>query len=234
MESLRLRLSGADARCSPDARAPRGREPWLHHRGRPRALVHAVRRLPAARDARAGGRRGARRARAAVGSPDRGGASARRARGRGARTTPCGRGGHPGDRRAQAAERPASRRSRPRTRRSCPARSRRSDAGIARSSSVSRRRTREPPSPVVKAGELDLALLFEYDFVPLAADDAVELVHLLDDPINAVLPRTHPAARRPSVRSPTSPASRGSRRPRGRRATRSCAAPAPPQASSRR
>ncbi len=52
----------------------------------------------------------------------------------------------------------------------------------------------------LKAGELDLALLFEYDFVPLAADDAVELVHLLDDPINAVLPRTHPAARRPSVR----------------------------------
>jgi DNA-binding transcriptional LysR family regulator len=52
----------------------------------------------------------------------------------------------------------------------------------------------------LKAGELDVALVYEYDFVPLEADDAVELVHLLDDPINAVLPRTHPAARKSSVR----------------------------------
>ena len=52
----------------------------------------------------------------------------------------------------------------------------------------------------VKAGELDVALAYEYDFVPLPPDDAVEVVHLMDDPINAVLPRTHPAAKQPVVR----------------------------------
>ena len=52
----------------------------------------------------------------------------------------------------------------------------------------------------LEAGELDVALVYEYDFVPLPADDAIELVHLLDDPINALLPRTHPAARQPTVR----------------------------------
>jgi DNA-binding transcriptional LysR family regulator len=52
----------------------------------------------------------------------------------------------------------------------------------------------------LRAGDLDLALLYEYDFVPLAADDALELVHLMDDPINVVLPRTHAAARKRAVR----------------------------------
>ena len=52
----------------------------------------------------------------------------------------------------------------------------------------------------LKGGELDVALVYEYDFVPLPADDALELVHLLDDPINVLLPRSHPAARQPAVR----------------------------------
>ena len=52
----------------------------------------------------------------------------------------------------------------------------------------------------LKAGELELALVYEYDFVPLPSDDALELVHLLDDPINVVLPRDHPAARKAAVR----------------------------------
>src|SRR5829696_3767576 len=52
----------------------------------------------------------------------------------------------------------------------------------------------------LKAGDLDLALVYEYDFVPLPADDAVELVHLMDDEVNVVLPRAHPATRRPAVR----------------------------------
>lgn len=52
----------------------------------------------------------------------------------------------------------------------------------------------------VKAGELDVALAFEYDFVPLPPDEAVELVHLLDDPINVLVPRSHPAAKQPAVR----------------------------------
>jgi len=52
----------------------------------------------------------------------------------------------------------------------------------------------------LKTGELDLALVYEYDFVPLAVDDALELVHLMDDPVNVLLPRAHPAARRSAVR----------------------------------
>jgi DNA-binding transcriptional LysR family regulator len=52
----------------------------------------------------------------------------------------------------------------------------------------------------LKAGELDVALVYEYDFVPLPADEAIELVHLLDDPVRVLLPRAHPAARRPAVR----------------------------------
>lgn len=51
----------------------------------------------------------------------------------------------------------------------------------------------------LRMGDLDLALIYEYDFVPLATDEAVELVHLLDDPINVVLPRSHPSARRAVV-----------------------------------
>ena len=50
------------------------------------------------------------------------------------------------------------------------------------------------------SGEIDLALVYEYDFVPLAENPAVELVRLLDDPINALLPRAHPAATHGAVR----------------------------------
>ena len=52
----------------------------------------------------------------------------------------------------------------------------------------------------LRTGELDLALVYEYDFVPLAVDDGIELVHLLEDPVNVVLPRSHSAARRRAVR----------------------------------
>jgi DNA-binding transcriptional LysR family regulator len=46
----------------------------------------------------------------------------------------------------------------------------------------------------LRSGEADLAILWEYDFVPLRVSGAVELVPLFDDPIDVVLPRTHPAA----------------------------------------
>ena len=52
----------------------------------------------------------------------------------------------------------------------------------------------------LKEREIDLAILFEYDFVPLPAEDSVEPVLLLEEPLRAVLPRGHPAARRRSVR----------------------------------
>ncbi len=52
----------------------------------------------------------------------------------------------------------------------------------------------------LKTGDVDIALVYEYDYVPLPNDDAIELVHLLDDPISALLPCAHPAARKRKVR----------------------------------
>jgi DNA-binding transcriptional LysR family regulator len=51
----------------------------------------------------------------------------------------------------------------------------------------------------LRAGEVDLAILWEYDFVPLEPVRAVELRRLLDDPVDVVMPRTHPAASSPAV-----------------------------------
>lgn len=51
----------------------------------------------------------------------------------------------------------------------------------------------------LKAGELDAALLFEYDFVPLPDDEDVAYEQVLEEPILLVLPKAHPAARRRSV-----------------------------------
>ncbi|HSC48837.1 MAG TPA: LysR family transcriptional regulator [Gaiellaceae bacterium] len=51
----------------------------------------------------------------------------------------------------------------------------------------------------LKAGEVDVAVLWEYDYVPLRVPETIELVPLLDDPIEVVLPRSHPAARRADV-----------------------------------
>jgi DNA-binding transcriptional LysR family regulator len=44
------------------------------------------------------------------------------------------------------------------------------------------------------AGDVDVALVWEYDFVPLALPGGVEATPLLDDPVLAVLPAAHPAA----------------------------------------
>jgi len=51
----------------------------------------------------------------------------------------------------------------------------------------------------IKSGELDLALMYEYDYVPFPEDDSVEQTYLLDDPIRVVLPKGHRAARRRAV-----------------------------------
>ena len=51
----------------------------------------------------------------------------------------------------------------------------------------------------LRAGEVDVAIVWEYDFVPIQASAAVELVPLLDDPVQVVLPRRHPAAVRATV-----------------------------------
>ena len=51
----------------------------------------------------------------------------------------------------------------------------------------------------LKSGELDLALLYEYDYVPLPEDDAVEKIALTDDAIRVLLPVGHPVAKRRAV-----------------------------------
>ncbi len=51
----------------------------------------------------------------------------------------------------------------------------------------------------LRAGEVDVAILWEYDFVPLKPPGAIELRPLLDDPIHVVLPRMHPAAASPTI-----------------------------------
>jgi DNA-binding transcriptional LysR family regulator len=51
----------------------------------------------------------------------------------------------------------------------------------------------------IKSGELDLALLYEYDYVPLPEDDSVERFGLADDPIRVLLPNGHRHARRRAV-----------------------------------
>jgi DNA-binding transcriptional LysR family regulator len=51
----------------------------------------------------------------------------------------------------------------------------------------------------LRAGEVDLAILWEYDFVPLEPGTGIELISLLDDPIQVILPASHPAAAAPSL-----------------------------------
>jgi DNA-binding transcriptional LysR family regulator len=52
----------------------------------------------------------------------------------------------------------------------------------------------------LKSGEIDLALLYEYDYVPLPDEESIERGPLLDDPIRVLLPRGHREARRRAVR----------------------------------
>jgi DNA-binding transcriptional LysR family regulator len=51
----------------------------------------------------------------------------------------------------------------------------------------------------LRAGEVDVAILWEYDFVPIRVTGAIELVPLLDDPIDVVLPRSHALATRAAL-----------------------------------
>lgn len=51
----------------------------------------------------------------------------------------------------------------------------------------------------LRGGEVDLAILWEYDYVPIEPGPGVELVPLLDDPIQVVLPASHPAAAEPAL-----------------------------------
>jgi DNA-binding transcriptional LysR family regulator len=48
--------------------------------------------------------------------------------------------------------------------------------------------------------ELDLAIVFEYDYVPLPSDPRVVFEVLLEEPLRVVLPASHPLAKRRAVR----------------------------------
>lgn len=52
----------------------------------------------------------------------------------------------------------------------------------------------------LKAGEVDVALLIEPDFGAQSRDPLLERVHLLDDPMFAVLPAAHPLARKRALK----------------------------------
>jgi DNA-binding transcriptional LysR family regulator len=54
--------------------------------------------------------------------------------------------------------------------------------------------------PLLMGGELDLALIDDSALTQEAADDDVELIHLLDDPLHLVLPADHRLASRRRVR----------------------------------
>jgi DNA-binding transcriptional LysR family regulator len=58
----------------------------------------------------------------------------------------------------------------------------------------------EESLPMLKAGELDLALTFEYTLPRAQPDRDVDLLHLLDDPMYVALPPDHPLARRKRLR----------------------------------
>ena len=62
----------------------------------------------------------------------------------------------------------------------------------------------EDALPRLRAGDLDVALTFEYSSLPGSAheplNDEVELVHLLDDPMYVALPLDHRFARRRTIR----------------------------------
>ena len=179
-------------------------------RGRRRAPVHALGRLPAARDARARGRRAAARARRARRAADRPGARARRARRRAARARRARRGRpRRGGRHRQraAGASPASSRwrcaSRCRRWRRCAA-TRRGCAASSSRPSPSRR------CPALALGDVDLVLGDEWQHQPLArCPPALERHELLHDPVHARParpPPVPPGARRTRCRSPSSPA----------------------------
>ena len=58
----------------------------------------------------------------------------------------------------------------------------------------------EEALPRLKAGEFDVALVFDYDSVPHPPDPELELVHLIDDRMHAGLPWAHPLAGRDRVK----------------------------------
>jgi molybdate transport repressor ModE-like protein len=51
----------------------------------------------------------------------------------------------------------------------------------------------------LRLGTLDLAVIWQYDYVPLRGVDTVEFCHLFDDPIDVMLAKGHPLADRDEI-----------------------------------
>jgi len=57
----------------------------------------------------------------------------------------------------------------------------------------------EEAAAKLRAGDADIALTIDAEFCSVA-EDGIDLLHLLDDPMYAVLPRDHPLASKPRIR----------------------------------
>ena len=57
-----------------------------------------------------------------------------------------------------------------------------------------------PASAHLKAGDIDLALVYDYEAIPGTLDPELELTHLVDDHYDVILPRDHKLAGRRQVR----------------------------------
>jgi DNA-binding transcriptional LysR family regulator len=58
----------------------------------------------------------------------------------------------------------------------------------------------EEASDRLQAGDIDLALVYDYEPIPSMLDGELDLIHLLDDPYDVILPKDHALAKRKSVR----------------------------------
>src|ERR671916_548173 len=58
----------------------------------------------------------------------------------------------------------------------------------------------EEATQLLRAGELDLAIVYDFDGMPGGLDDALDSVHLIDDRYDLLLARDHPLADRSRVK----------------------------------
>ena len=58
----------------------------------------------------------------------------------------------------------------------------------------------EPATEMMRAGELDVAIVYDFEGTTMQLDDALDCTHLLDDPYDLLLAADHPLAGRARVR----------------------------------
>jgi DNA-binding transcriptional LysR family regulator len=58
----------------------------------------------------------------------------------------------------------------------------------------------EPAGEMLRAGELDLAIVYDFDGIPGGLDEGLNCVHMLDDPYALLLATDHPLADRARIR----------------------------------